>query len=115
MRMRPPVGSSRPATSFSVVVLPEPDGPSSTKNSLSRQARSSRSTATVLPNRLVGDRTIPFGAAMLTERRRAGIAQLEPPAGRGREQVYALGREEQADRIAGVSDDARRRLHDHAV
>jgi hypothetical protein len=32
-RMRPAVGSSNPAISRSVVVLPHPDGPSSEKNS----------------------------------------------------------------------------------
>ena len=31
--MRPPSGSSKPAISRRVVVLPEPDGPSSVKNS----------------------------------------------------------------------------------
>ena len=32
MQIRPAVGSSRPATIRSVVVLPHPDGPSSAKN-----------------------------------------------------------------------------------
>ena len=38
---------------LSVVVLPQPEGPSSTMNSLSRISRSSRSTAVTLPYRLV--------------------------------------------------------------
>src|SRR5205085_10962094 len=38
---------------LSVVVLPQPDGPSSTMKSVSRISRSSRSTAVTLPYRFV--------------------------------------------------------------
>src|SRR6202012_5908902 len=44
-RMRPAVGSSNPAMSRSVVVLPHPDGPSSEKNSPLETDRSTWSTA----------------------------------------------------------------------
>src|SRR5438874_10092048 len=45
MRMSPPVMSSRPAIIRSVVVLPQPDGPTSTTNSLSAMSRSMPRTA----------------------------------------------------------------------
>ena len=53
MRIRPLVGSSKPDTIRSVVVLPHPDGPSSEMNSRGFTSKSTESTATVLPNRLV--------------------------------------------------------------
>src|SRR5262245_58225768 len=49
-RMRPPVGSSRPAIMRSVVVLPQPDGPSMTKNSPSPTTKLESWTATNDPN-----------------------------------------------------------------
>src|SRR3954470_9143400 len=48
--MRPAVGRSKPATSRSTVVLPDPDGPSMEKNSPSRMSRSRSATAVVSPN-----------------------------------------------------------------
>jgi hypothetical protein len=45
MRISPEVISSRPATMRSVVVLPQPEGPTSTRNSLSRISRSTSFTA----------------------------------------------------------------------
>ena len=45
-RMRPPVGSSSPAIILSVVVLPQPDGPSMTKNSPSATTKLKSWTAT---------------------------------------------------------------------
>src|SRR3954451_24002603 len=47
MRTTPSETSSRPATMRSAVVLPHPDGPTSTMNSPSTMSRSSRSTAVV--------------------------------------------------------------------
>src|SRR5256885_10839345 len=47
--MRPSSGRSKPAISRSVVVLPEPDGPSSVKNSPASISRSTWSTATTSP------------------------------------------------------------------
>ena len=53
IRIAPSVGSSRPATIRSVVVLPQPDGPSSAKNDPDGIVRDRSSTATNVPNRLV--------------------------------------------------------------
>src|ERR1700758_5622484 len=67
--MRPAVGSSNPAISRSVVVLPHPDGPSSEKNSPPETERSMLSTAawevTPCPNRLVSP-TSSMPAAMMS-------------------------------------------------
>src|SRR6188474_1902686 len=51
--MAPAVGVSRPAIIRRVVVLPQPDGPSSAKNDPDGTVRSRSSTATNEPNRLV--------------------------------------------------------------
>src|SRR5246127_1040450 len=50
--MRPELGCSKPAISRSVVVLPQPEGPSSEKNSPLATDRSMQSTAVCSPNRL---------------------------------------------------------------
>ena len=52
-RMRPSLGVSKPASMRSSVVLPQPDGPSSAKNSRSKMSSDSRSTATTPPKRLL--------------------------------------------------------------
>src|SRR6266567_7555645 len=57
MRISPALGRSRPAIIRSSVVLPHPDGPSSTKNSPSRMDRSTPSTAWKSPNRLLRPRS----------------------------------------------------------
>src|SRR5690242_20801518 len=49
----PPLGSSNPATMRSVVVLPQPDGPTSTTNSPSSIARLTLFTAATAPNDLL--------------------------------------------------------------
>src|SRR5437762_13345754 len=51
MRMSPLVTSSRPAIIRSVVVLPQPEGPTRTRNSWSRTVRSIPATARTSPNR----------------------------------------------------------------
>src|SRR5690349_10600304 len=51
MRIRPRVGSSRPATSRRVVVLPQPEGPRSAKNEPAGMTRSSSSIAVNPGNR----------------------------------------------------------------
>ncbi len=53
MRMRPSLGVSKPASMRRRVVLPQPDGPRRAKNSPSSIDRSTLSTATLLPKRLV--------------------------------------------------------------
>src|SRR3954468_15844189 len=50
-RMRPSSGRSKPAIIRSVVVLPQPDAPSSEKNSPLAMSRSMPSTAVTSPNR----------------------------------------------------------------
>ena len=52
-RMRPSSGVSKPASMRSSVVLPQPDGPSSAKNSFSRMSSETPSTAATGPKRLV--------------------------------------------------------------
>src|SRR5215813_7522664 len=52
-RMRPSVGVSKPASIRNSVVLPQPEGPSSAKNSSCPISSESVSTATTEPNRLV--------------------------------------------------------------
>src|SRR3954452_628612 len=47
--IRPSSGCSKPAISRSVVVLPEPEGPSSVKNSPARTSRSTPATACTSP------------------------------------------------------------------
>ncbi len=49
-RIRPSSGVSKPASIRSSVVLPQPDGPSSAKNSPARISSDSRSTARKPPN-----------------------------------------------------------------
>ena len=52
-RMRPSLGVSKPASTLSSVVLPQPDGPSSAKNSFSRISSETPSTALTAPKRLL--------------------------------------------------------------
>ena len=52
-RISPSDGCSKPAIIRSVVVLPQPDGPSIEKNSPRRMSKCASSTATKAPNRLV--------------------------------------------------------------
>ena len=52
IKMSPDVGSSNPATMRIVVVFPQPEGPSSTRNSRSAISRLRSCTATKLPKRL---------------------------------------------------------------
>src|SRR5262252_1628917 len=59
--MVPAVGSMKPAIMRKVVVLPQPDGPSSETNSPSLSARSSPATAAVPPKRF----SMPRSASLL--------------------------------------------------
>ena len=49
MNTSPSVGTAKPATHASVVVLPDPDGPSSVRNSPARAVSETLSTARVAP------------------------------------------------------------------
>src|SRR2546427_13280293 len=78
--MRPSSGRSKPAISRSVVVLPEPDGPSRVKNSPAGISRSTRSTATTSPYvlRMPASRTSTaagMGCAAGSDSASAGVAQ----------------------------------------
>src|SRR6516225_3446024 len=63
-RMRPSSGVSRPASRRSSVVLPQPEGPSSAKNSPAKISSDSSSTALTPPKRLLtaSNRTNGAGA-----------------------------------------------------
>src|SRR6185437_11275727 len=67
--MSPEVTSSRPAIMRSVVLLPQPEGPTSTTNSLSGMSRSMARTASTSPNRFTtccnttSAIDLPFGRA----------------------------------------------------
>src|SRR3989454_1279773 len=87
--MRPSSGRSKPAISRSVVVLPEPEGPRSVKNSPAGISRSTRSTATTSPYvlRIPASRTsisaAGMGCAVGSDSASAGVAkrflqQVEP-------------------------------------
>src|SRR5215218_5705967 len=70
---RPSSGVSKPASMRRSVVLPQPDGPSSAKNSPSRISSESRSTAAKPENRLLT-------ASKRTSTRDAPRAAVNPPA-----------------------------------
>ena len=69
-RMRPASSSQNPATMRSSVVLPQPDGPSSVKNSPSRTAIDTSSTARTVPKRARDAVDRDRGHANLCERQR---------------------------------------------
>src|SRR5215475_7348841 len=70
MKMSPEVTSSRPAIMRKVVLLPQPDGPTSTTNSLLGMSRSMARTASTLSKRLTTDRKATSDIA--SSLRRAG-------------------------------------------
>jgi len=57
MMMSPSVGSSKPASMRRVVVLPQPEGPSSDRNSPGSTSMSMPSTAATLPKRFTNWRS----------------------------------------------------------
>ena len=85
-RTRPSVGSSKPAIIRSVVVLPEPDGPSIEKNSPSRTSRSTRSTA--------ANDGVPVAASIVADDALARPRRCRRPSSgpRGGRRGRALGR-----------------------
>ena len=58
IRMSPEVMASRPAIMRKVVVLPQPEGPTKTTNSLSRMCRSTSFTTWLVSNILLSLRTM---------------------------------------------------------
>src|SRR5579871_3509305 len=101
--IRPASGGSRPAISLSVVVLPAPVGPRSTKSSPSPMVRSIAATAVTLANRLVRPETATSAMTRSFAERGADGA-----AGRPLEQRGALGAEREADHLARRRDDVGR-------
>src|SRR5881409_1554713 len=71
----PSVGSRKPAIMRSVVVLPQPEGPSSETNSPRASASVARSTAVKAPKRQVTSRS----ASLLTRHHHRGGARHGPP------------------------------------
>src|SRR5579864_66571 len=126
--MRPAVGSSNPAMSRSVVVLPHPEGPSSEKNSPPETDRSMLSTAawevTPCPNRLVSPTSSMPAAMMSTPSLMKGVhcgqvflrsAVLAADSGEGGQAAapFAPGEQAVAD-VADDDDDQRHRQQDGA-
>src|SRR5437588_13112925 len=74
MRISPSVMSSRPAIMRSVVVLPQPDGPTSTTNSLSRMSRSIPRTAGVASYSFTSLRSVTWAMARSAFGRAGGEA-----------------------------------------
>src|SRR6516165_3218948 len=72
----PVSGCSNPAIIRNVVVLPEPDGPSSVKNSASATSRSTLSTATTSPYVLRACSTRTSAAKALLEDVKAAVELL---------------------------------------
>ena len=63
IRISPELTASRPAIMRSVVVLPQPEGPTKTMNSLSRMCRSTSFTTWLASNILLSLRTITSAIA----------------------------------------------------
>ena len=105
-RMSPASGSSNPATIRIVVVLPQPDGPSSVRNSPSRMSIERSSTAVTSPKRFVTPRMLIagvvslIGGVILSRRRREPYSSAAMP-GLGLE---ATLRDEPTD-LRGHDDD----------
>src|SRR3984885_7466043 len=122
-RMRPAVGSSKPAISRSVVVFPHPDGPSSEKNSPPETDRSMLSTAACAvspcPNRLVSP-TSSMPAAMMSAPSLRLLLRLlgsglAADGGEGGQAAAAFTPGQQAvAEVAEDDDDQRHRQHDGA-
>ena len=80
-RMRPSSGCSNPPIIRRLVVLPQPLGPSSEKNSPSRISSETERTASTLPNRLVTpSRVMPLSLTLPAECN-AAICRLKAEAG----------------------------------
>src|SRR5882757_7856357 len=62
--MRPASGLSKPANKRSSVVLPQPEPPSRANSSPRPTSRSTRSTATIGPKRLLSPAMVTIGSAL---------------------------------------------------
>ena len=93
MRTSPSLGGSSPAIMRSSVVLPQPEGPSKTRNSPSRDARSMPSTATTPSNRLLSSRTSTV--AMATRVGESASRRVGESTGGGREWRHSTSRQQE--------------------
>src|SRR3954468_23666250 len=93
-RISPPVGNSRPAIMRRVVVLPQPEGPSMTKNSPSSTVKLEPLTATKSPNAFCRMLTVICAIALLRELR--GDGEQTRPRQQGDEGVRV---ERERDRL----------------
>src|SRR5271166_5410287 len=66
--MRPPSGARKPASNRSVVVLPQPEGPSRERNSPSAMVRSRLDTAVTSPKRRLSPSTTTRATSSLSAR-----------------------------------------------
>ena len=82
-RISPSLGSSKPASIRSKVLLPQPEGPSRAWNSRSWIARSSASTATASPKRLVTPSISRMGRAPGSSQGAKARRTLPSDRGRG--------------------------------
>src|SRR6476620_9506057 len=100
----PASGVSKPAIIRSVVVLPQPDGPSMVKNSPGGICRSIPSTATTSPNSFVkpSSWTSPCTGSDLERRDGSGLAAAGEPAVDEEGERERCQRDEQGDRRDGV-------------
>src|SRR5580658_2034798 len=102
--MLPLVGSSKPAISRSVVVLPQPEGPSSEKNSPASMRNDTSSTARTPPKRLVSPTSsISPPATAVVSVRPLGEAARRAGEREGRRQRHgrdaALARPREAEQV----------------
>src|SRR3984893_13977714 len=109
MTTRPWSGVSKPAISRNKVVLPQPEGPSSAKNSPASTASDTRSTAATMPKRLLAPMISRTGISRSAARLHAAPgAGAQPLIGARRRQVDIEQPAHRLGRIdAGVVADPR--------
>src|SRR3954452_18177871 len=110
---RPVSGRSKPAMIRSVVVLPEPEGPRSVKNSPSPTVRSTSSTATTSPYvlRIPSTRTSAAKAALEDVEAALELVVANRKGDEDADHVAVdAAREEQQATLAGLARDSRRLL-----
>src|SRR3954454_20257554 len=110
---RPVSGRSNPAMMRSVVVFPDPDGPSSVKNSPSPTARSTSSTATTSPYvlRIPSTRTSAAKAALEDVEAALELVVADRKRDEDADHVAVhAARQEQQPLLPRLTRDPRRRL-----
>src|SRR5579859_1772464 len=116
-RTSPASGRSRPASTRSSVVLPEPEGPSSARNSLSRACSETSFSAGNRPNDLEtplissDSGEAPFAAAPLAEKRSVSAVGCEFSG----MSPFESGLEDQGDEPEGGQETGRREGADEVI